>query len=264
MRIEEYKALNEEIDEGIKKQETTSNLVITILGISALSSTPDKDNSILSLPNNIYFLLAIMFVSCVLLSRIIHYRNTVYRCMTYLELETDNVIDEENKKIPFVWERHVEKFKSSQFGNRATNINKILSLITLGLPFLLKNAGYFVLSVLVSLKTFNILKELDQSIIDKSIIQFIIIAALVINFILTLFIFCDRLILQPRYSAIWKQILDEEKNASNPSTPKSNQIKRANNNTSILSSANHRQYIVFLLVSLFIMFICKIVEFFIF
>ena len=78
MRIEEYKALNEEIDEGIKKQETTSNLVITILGISALSSTPDKDNSILSLPNNIYFLLAIMFVSCVLLSRIIHYRNTVY------------------------------------------------------------------------------------------------------------------------------------------------------------------------------------------
>ena len=70
MRIEEYKALNEEIDDGIKKQEATTNLIITILGISALSSTPDKDNSILSLPNNVYFLLAIMFITCVLLSSI--------------------------------------------------------------------------------------------------------------------------------------------------------------------------------------------------
>lgn len=70
--MKEYIFIRDELIDSIKKQDVLNNLIITILGVSALWER-----------ENIYLLMTVLLISTVLLARIIHYRNVVYYLSSY-------------------------------------------------------------------------------------------------------------------------------------------------------------------------------------
>lgn len=93
-KLEKYRMIRAEIDENIKKQDYLWDLMISVLGLSLVFNTWYE---------NVVFLIAVILISAVILSRILNCRNCVYYLSAYL-------MTEEMSEC-CGWENEVSEFK---------------------------------------------------------------------------------------------------------------------------------------------------------
>lgn len=193
--MKEYVFIRDELTDGIKKQETLSNLIITILGISAVWEQ-----------DNVYLLMTVLLISTVLLARIIHYRNVVYYLSSYLAYK-----EKHHKSCKDIcWENNISKFKQKIFDKKGKSRKKN-AFIWFAFKFagIAKNCGNIILSAIVFWRLHAAIIPSSTS-IENYIILGISAASLILTAILTVIITADKRI-KPEYAKTWYAVLKRKK-----------------------------------------------------
>ncbi len=193
--MKEYMFIRDELTNSIKKQDSLHNLIITILGVSAIWEY-----------DNIFLLMTVLLISTVLLARIIHYRNVVYYLASYLTYK--------EKHHPacseISWENNISKFKDELFNKKGKSIKKNAFIwVVFKSAGLAKNFGNIVLSTAIFVK---LVLSINFSEFNITICAVLIASALslVCTFIFTAIISLDKKI-KPEYDKTWYNILKQTK-----------------------------------------------------
>lgn len=192
--MKEYMLVRDELTDSIKKQDTLSNLIITILGISAIWEQ-----------DNVYLLMTVLLISTVLLARIIHYRNVVYYLSSYLAYK-----EKHHKSCKDIsWENNISKFKQRIF-NKKGKSRKKNAFIWFAFKFagIAKNCGNIILSAIVFWRLHSTIIPLSTS-IENRIILSISTVSLILTTILTAIISVDKRI-KPEYTKTWCAVLNKK------------------------------------------------------
>jgi len=189
---EEYKLLRNEIYDNIKKQDVLNNLIITLLGFSIVFTTWYE---------HIVFLLAVLFISDVLLSRIIHCRNVVYYISTYLakmELNSD--------EIQTKWENDISEFKNLLLNKQRKGITKIFLIKSVfKVAFIMKNFSNIIFSTYLFFQIIVILETTRMPSVLFVIAYILAVLAYGLNLLFTIIICADRK-LKLEYKNIWDEV----------------------------------------------------------
>lgn len=194
----DYETLRNEMDENLKRQDNINNLIFTILGLSFAFSTWYE---------NIAFIIMILFISDILLARIIQCRNTVYYLSTYLV-----TIEKNQKENNVSWEKDLMEFRKQKYGLPLKwNIVNIISRLSYWFSRIIKNFGNLVLSSFMLIQLIRITR--NASISDAYIIIIYIVAGFcfLLNIIFTISICTDKK-LRIEYENRWSKII--KKNTS--------------------------------------------------
>ncbi len=193
--MKEYMFIRDELIDSIKKQDTLSNLIITILGISAIWEQ-----------DTIYLLMTVLLISAVLLARIIHYRNVVYYLSSYLAYK-----EKHHKSCKEVsWESNISKFKQKLFKKTGKSWKKYLFIqFVFKTAGIAKNCGNIILSAIVFWKLHSIIIPSSIS-IENYIVLGMSAFSLVLTAIFTVIILVDKRI-KPEYTKTWYIVLKKKK-----------------------------------------------------
>ena len=192
IKMEEYQILRNELDENIKKQDDLHNVIFTVLGVSIVLN---------NWLENTLFLIAIMLISGVLLSRIIHCRNTVYYLSAYLSTK-------EGLNCCY-WEKRINAFKAKILRrNNFTYKKHVFINIIFRCAFVMKNFGNMILCSFVFIQILNLLHVSKEDLYVKIVLFSLAALSLLLNFIFTIVICVDRKVKQ-QYVQIWEQVIDE-------------------------------------------------------
>lgn len=193
IEIEEYKMLRKEIDDNIQKQDSLSTLIFSILGISFIFNNWFE---------NALFLIVVMLISAVLLSKIIDCRKIVYYVSSYL-------LTDEGKRS-CLWEKRIDSFKKniSKKDSILNNENKLINFIFKH-AHIMKNLGNIILCSFVFVQILNLLKDSDDSMVVKVILLAFGVIAFLLNVIFTVTI-CIDVKIKEQYKQIWEEIIKEK------------------------------------------------------
>lgn len=192
--MKEYMFIRDELTDSIRKQDTLSDLIITILGISAIWEQ-----------NNAFLLMTVLLVSAVLLARIIHYRNVVYYLSSYLAYK--------EKYQPscrgISWENNVSRFKKKLFKRSGKSLKKNAFIwFVFKIAGLAKNLGNIVLSAIIFAKLISDINFSSLS-IPTCLILGISTLSLLGTVIFTVIISIDKRI-KPEYNKTWYAVLKKK------------------------------------------------------
>ncbi len=190
--FEEYQMLRTELDDNIKKQDDLNNAIYTVLGLSLVLN---------DWLENMLFLVTVMLTSAVLLSRIIHCRNTVYYLSSYLGSKEGLICSR--------WEKRIDSFKTKILKrNNFTYKKHIFINFIFKCAFVMKNFGNVILCSFVFVQALNLLKAAEEETYVKIILFAIILLSFVLNIIFTGVICTDRRI-KKQYTQIWQEVINE-------------------------------------------------------
>lgn len=186
--------IRSEVETNIKKQDTISDIIFTILGISLVFNT-----------DNAWFVVMILLISAILLSRIIHCRNVVYYTSTYL-----THIEENGGSGTIAWEKNLKTFRKQKFGLpwKGGFVNKI-NFISYRCIGVIKNFGNLALSTFMIIRLVQIVRNAETNIQYPIIIYIIAGFFYVLNITFTLCICTDKRV-REEYEKRWKTILHRE------------------------------------------------------
>lgn len=189
----EYETLRNEMDENLKRQDSINNLIFTILGLSFAFSTWYE---------NIAFIIMILFISDILLARIIQCRNTIYYLSTYLV-----TIEKVNQENNASWERHLKEFRKQKYGLPLKwNIVNIISRVSYLFSKIIKNFGNLVLASFMFIQLIRITRNASISNAYIIIIYAVAGFCFLLNLIFTISICTDKRI-RKEYENRWSKIL---------------------------------------------------------
>jgi len=193
--MKEYMFIRDELTDSIKKQDTLSNLIITILGVSAIWEQDD-----------VYLLMTVLLISTVLLARIIHYRNVVYYLSSYLAYK-----EKHHKSCKDVsWENNISRFKQKLFDKTGKSWKKnIFIRFVFKTAGIAKNCGNIILSAIVFWRVHTAIIPLN-TVVEDYIIIFASAASLVLTAFFTVIITVDKRI-KPEYTKTWYAVLRKKK-----------------------------------------------------
>lgn len=190
-----YDFLRSELEENIKKQDTISDFIFTILGISFAFSTWFEDCA---------FIITILFISDILLARIIQCRNTVYYISTYL-----SVIEETSDINGIKWEKDLKEFRKLPYGLPFEwNLISIINVFSSRTATLIKNFGNLVLALFMESILVHIIITSEIELLYLITIIVLSIVFLIINIAFTITICTDKK-LRVVYEKRWKDILNK-------------------------------------------------------
>ena len=191
--FEEYQLLRSELDENVKKQDELNNAIFTVLGLSLVLN---------NWLENVLFLIVIILISAVLLSRIIHCRNTVYYLSAYLSTS-------EGLNCCY-WEKRINSFKDKILAkNNFTYKKHIFINFIFRCAFAMKNFGNVILCCFVFIQISNLLMISEDELYVKIILFSAAILALALNLVFTVIICVDRKV-KKQYIQIWEEIINGE------------------------------------------------------
>lgn len=215
--VNEDLLLRTEMYDNIKKQGALSDLAITILSITALSSFQEK---------NIYFFILVLFVIVTIEARIVGCRNTVYYLSTYLNIRENEKYNNGDQNV-ILWENRINSFKKYLYGSKENICIRILRVFPFKISFLIRHSVMFIISLYVFFRAVDILPLPSKS---ENVFCFILLLALVaINTILTLYVFFDKIFISQKYKTAWRRIL----NAEEPMSHRTDKTTTTNPHTSI-------------------------------
>lgn len=189
----EYDTLRNEIEENLKKQDSINNLIFTILGLSFAFSTWYE---------NIAFIIMILFISDILLARIIQCRNTVYYLSTYLV-----TIENNNQENDINWEKNLKEFRKQKYGLPFKfNIVNIIIWLSFSFSSIIKNFGNLVLAFFMFIQLIKIIQYTNLSDLYLTIIYSATGLCLLFNIIFTTTICIDKRI-RNEYENRWSKIV---------------------------------------------------------
>lgn len=189
--VEIYRMVREEIDENIKKQDYLWDLMISVLGLSLVFNTWYE---------NVVFLIAVILISAVILSRILNCRNCVYYLSAYL------MTDEMNECCD--WENKVSKFKEKLSDYKKHPLRKKIFFWTaFRSSASMKNLGNIILCSFVFVQLLPLLAETEQMWLRIGFFAVACIAYLM-NLVFTIIICVDKTV-KKQYKSTWDEILKE-------------------------------------------------------
>ncbi len=193
MMSNEYETIRKEMDDNLKRQDSINNLIFTILGLSFAFSTWYE---------NIAFIIMILFVSDILLARIIQCRNTVYYLSTYLL-----TIEKINSENDVNWEKNLKEFRKQKYGLPfKCNIVNIIICLAFSFSRIIKNFGNLVLASFMFIQLISIIRSTTLSNIYLIIIYSVAGLCFLLNIVFTITICIDQKI-RVEYENRWCKIL---------------------------------------------------------
>lgn len=190
----EYDLLRTELESNIKKQDGINNLIFTILGLSFAFTTWYE---------NVAFIIMILFISDILLSRILQCRNTVYYISTYLTMI------EELGKEDVSWEKNLRQFRKLPYGLPLKwNPINILNWLSSKCANIIKNFGNLILASFMLIQLLHIMNSTDVNGIYSISIYILSGACYLLNVIFTIAICTDRRV-RKEYEERWTKILNQ-------------------------------------------------------
>lgn len=190
----EYDILRTELDSNIKKQDRINNLIFTILSLSFAFTTWYE---------NVAFIIMILFISAILLSRILQCRNTVYYISTYLAMI------EEFGKEDISWEKNLRQFRKHPYGlSLKWNPINILNWLSSRCAGIIKNFSNLVLASFMLIQLLHIMTSTDVNGVYSITIYILSGACYLLNIIFTIAICTDRRV-RKEYEERWAKILNQ-------------------------------------------------------
>lgn len=182
----EYQMIREEIVDNIKKQDEIGNTIFVVLGLSIVFNNWIE---------NVMFLVVVLLFSSVLLSKIIHCRNTVYYLSSYLL--TDEALE------CCQWERKIVLFKKTAY--RGDKNNGFIRFM-FHCAFVMRNLGNLIFCFFVFAQITSITYQPDNITWINYTLFSVAILALALNIVFTVVICIDRKV-KDQYKGVWDQIL---------------------------------------------------------
>lgn len=188
-KLEKYRMIRAEIDENIKKQDYLWDLMISVLGLSLVFNTWYE---------NVVFLIAVILISAVILSRILNCRNCVYYLSAYLMTEEMSECCD--------WENEVSQFKDKLSDRKRHPLRqKFFFWTAFRGSASMKNLGNIILCSFVFVQLLPILAETEQ--VWLKIVFFVIACiAYLMNLVFTIIICVDKKV-KNEYKSTWDEIL---------------------------------------------------------
>ena len=184
---EEYQMIREEIATNIKQQDEISNTIFIVLGLSMVFNNWIE---------NVIFLTSVLLFSSVLLSKIIHCRNSVYYLSSYLLT---------NKALEYCqWERNITLFKKTAY---CSDKNSGFIRFVFHCAFIMRNLGNLIFSFFIFTQIVSIIFQSCSFNWVKITLLIISFLALGLNVIFTIVICVDRK-LKEQYKEIWDKIIN--------------------------------------------------------
>lgn len=191
----EYEFLRKELTENIKKQDTISNLIFTILGVSFAFSTWYE---------NIAFIIIIIFISAILLSKIIQCRNTVYYLATYM------LLIEKSEEENISWESNFKQFRKKPYGLPLKfKFTNIINWFSFRIADIIKNFSNLALATFTFVRLIQFVINSKLNTLNIVIIFILGGCFYLLNVIFSIAICTDKK-MRKEYENRWSEILKED------------------------------------------------------